>query len=288
MLRRQLTLALLITIALARMATGQAIETGFLNRIVSVDGKEHRYQVFVPREYKSSVPWPVVLALHGGGERGNDGSMQTDVGLGRAIRRHADRFPAIVVFPQSPAGDTPGWQSLGARVALTALDSTMAAFNTDASRVYLTGLSMGGNGSWYLAYHHADRFAAAVIVCGWVGLDAPAPAQPPIRPSRLKPARISLQPSRNVLDGCRSGSFMAMPIQSCLSKSPEAWPTRFAVLARMFSTPSFPVSVTTRGIPRTSAPISSIGCSSNAGNSVGPSNNRSQPTAAGAIMSRRG
>jgi predicted peptidase len=169
MLRRQLTLALLITIAVARMATGQALETGFLNRIVSVDGTEHRYQVFVPREYKSSVPWPVVLALHGGGERGNDGSIQTDVGLGRAIRRHADRFPAIVVFPQSPAGDTPGWQSLGARVALTALDSTMAAFNTDASRVYLTGLSMGGNGSWYLAYHHADRFAAAIIVCGWVG-----------------------------------------------------------------------------------------------------------------------
>jgi predicted peptidase len=148
--------------------TGQQLETGFLNRSVSVDGREHRYQVFVPREYTSSVRWPVVLALHGGGERGTDGLIQTEVGLGRAIRRHADRFPAIVVFPQSAADDTPGWQSQGARVALAALDGTMAAFNTDASRVYLTGLSMGGNGSWYLAYHHGDRFAAAVIICGWV------------------------------------------------------------------------------------------------------------------------
>ena len=44
-----------------------------------------------------------------------------------------------------------------------------AEFNADASRVYLTGLSMGGNGAWYLAYHHADRFAAVVVVCGFVG-----------------------------------------------------------------------------------------------------------------------
>ena len=91
-----------------------------------------------------------------------------EVGLGRAIRRHAERFPSIVVFPQAPTGNTPGWQSLGARIALAALDKTMMEFATDESRVYLTGLSMGGNGSWYLAYHHPDRFAAVVVVCGRV------------------------------------------------------------------------------------------------------------------------
>ena len=90
------------------------------------------------------MAWPIILALHGAGERDSDGLLQTDVGLGSAIRRHADRCPALVVFPQSPADGT--WQGLGARVALAALDKAMAEFHADASRVYLTGLSMGGIG----------------------------------------------------------------------------------------------------------------------------------------------
>jgi predicted peptidase len=146
----------------------QSPETGFLNRSVSLGGVEYRYQVFIPRHYQPSVPWPVVLALHGGGERGSDGLIQTEAGLGRAIRRHEERFPAIVVFPQAPRVDTTGWQGQGAEVALATLDKTLTEFNTDVARVYLTGLSMGGNGSWYLAYHHSTRFAAAVIVCGFV------------------------------------------------------------------------------------------------------------------------
>lgn len=126
-------------------------------------------QVYVPREYRRSTSWPIILALHGGGEYGRDGLAQTEGGLGRAIRRHADRYPGIVVLPQSPPGGTPGFQAIGERIALAALDRSMAEFNADASRVYLTGLSTGGNGAWYLAYHHADRFAALVVVCGFVG-----------------------------------------------------------------------------------------------------------------------
>ncbi len=147
----------------------QTGETGFLNRSVLLDGAEYRYQVYVPREYQHSTAWPIILALHGGGSYGKDGLAQTDGGLGRAIRRHADRFPAIVVFPQSPPGGTPGFQALGERIALAALDRSIAEFNGDAKRVYLTGLSAGGNGSWYLAYRHSDRFAALVVVCGFIG-----------------------------------------------------------------------------------------------------------------------
>ena len=161
---------LAVTVLGASGAWGQTIETGFLNRALTLDGVEHRYQVYVPRDYRSSQAWPVILALHGGGERGTDGLIQTEVGLGRAIRRHMYRFPSVVVFPQRTQEGTPaGWQGLGARVALAALDKTLAEFNADTSRIYLTGLSMGGNGSWYLAYHHGDRFAAALVICGWVG-----------------------------------------------------------------------------------------------------------------------
>lgn len=150
----------------AQSAVAQMAETGFLNRSVVLDGVEYAYQVYVPREYRPTTTWPIILALHGGGERGTDGLLQTEVGLGGAIRRHADRYPAIVVFPQRSTDGT--WQDLGARLALAALDKSIAEFKVDPLRVYLTGLSMGGNGTWYLASRYPDRFAALVVVCGFV------------------------------------------------------------------------------------------------------------------------
>ena len=150
-------------------ASAQTSETGFLNRSVVIDGAEYRYQVYVPREYARTTTWPIILALHGGGSYGRDGLRQTREGLAHAVRQHADRYPAVVVFPQSPPGGTPGFQGLGERIALAALDRSMTEFGADPSRVYLTGLSAGGNGAWYLAYHHGDRFAALVVVCGFVG-----------------------------------------------------------------------------------------------------------------------
>jgi predicted peptidase len=65
----------------------QDVETGFLDRTVSVNGALHRYQLYIPADYRASPrPWPVILFLHGAGERGADGLLQTSVGLGSAIR----------------------------------------------------------------------------------------------------------------------------------------------------------------------------------------------------------
>jgi len=149
-------------------AAAQKVETGFLNRTLILDGDEYRYQVYVPREFRRVAKWPVILALHGVGESGNDGLLQTTVGLAGAIRRHPDRFPAIVVFPQAHADGTPGWQRAGGRAALAAVEKAIAEFSGDPSRVYLTGLSAGGNGSWYLASQHPARFAAVAVVCGFI------------------------------------------------------------------------------------------------------------------------
>ena len=143
-------------------------ETGFLDRVVVVDEAEYRYQVYVPRHYQESELWPVILSLHGGDARGADGIRPTERGLGTAIRRYPDRYPAIVVFPQAPVGGA-DWQDLAGRVALAALDATLDEFSTESSRVYLTGFSMGGNGSWYQLYHHAERFAAALVIAGHIG-----------------------------------------------------------------------------------------------------------------------
>ncbi len=172
MILRRLVFAILLAAVFcatgAHEAFAQTIDTGFLNRAVFVDGVEYRYQVYVPREFRRASAWPVILALHGGGEYGNDGISQTEGGLARAIRHHPERFPALVVFPQSHADGTPGWQLKGGEAALAAVDKTIAEFNGDPERVYLTGYSAGGNGSWYLASHYAERFAALVVVCGFV------------------------------------------------------------------------------------------------------------------------
>jgi predicted peptidase len=151
-----------------RTASAQTVETGFLNRTVLVEGAEYRYQVYVPRDFRRSVSWPVILALHGGIGYGSDGLLQTAEGLANAIRRHVERFPAIVVFPQSRADGTPGWQTQGGEAALAELDKAIAEFNGDRSRVYLTGFATGGNGCWYLASHHPERFAALVVASGWI------------------------------------------------------------------------------------------------------------------------
>jgi predicted peptidase len=167
---RTFAISALIAIAIASTAcaSAQTTETGFLNRTVMLDGVEYRYQVYVPRDFQRSPSWPIILALHGGGEYGDDGLIQTAGGLAKAIRMHVDRFPAIVVFPQSHADGTPGWQMKGGEAALAAVDKTIAEFNGDKSRIYLTGYSAGGNGSWYLASHHPERFAAVVVVCGFM------------------------------------------------------------------------------------------------------------------------
>jgi predicted peptidase len=146
-----------------------ARESGFLDRAVTVEGREYKYEVYVPRVSVTTARLPVILALHGGGQYGTDGISQTAIGFAHAIRSHPERFPALVVFPQSPPDGTPGFQGLGGRIAFAALDKTMSEYSADETRVYLTGLSMGGNGAWYLAFHHPERFAAALIVCGFIG-----------------------------------------------------------------------------------------------------------------------
>ena len=147
---------------------GQKIETGFLDRQVTVKGVEYRYQVFVPREFTRSKTWPVIIALHGGGDYGNDGIRQTNGGLARAIRLHPERFPAIVLFPQSHADGTPGWQRQGGEAALAALDKAIKEFRGDPKRVVLTGGSAGGNGTWAIASKNPERFAAIVPICSFV------------------------------------------------------------------------------------------------------------------------
>ena len=143
-----------------------ASESGFLERIWRNGLAAHRYRVYAPPERRRARPRPVVLFLHGSGERGRDGLAPTLVGLGEAIRRHPERFPAVVVFPQ--AGERERWAGAAARRALTILDASVEEFGGDPERVSAVGLSMGGYGVLRIAAERPGRFAAVVAVCGGI------------------------------------------------------------------------------------------------------------------------
>lgn len=163
-----ITRTFLLVLLLTALASAQKIETGFLNRAVVLKGVEYRYQVYVPRELNKKQTWPVIVALHGGGEYGSDGMRPTNVGLAPAIRRNPERFPAIVIFAQAKADGKPGWQLDGGEAAMAAIDKAIKEFKGDPKRVVLTGYSAGGNGTWSLASRYPQRFAAIVPVCAFV------------------------------------------------------------------------------------------------------------------------
>ena len=148
-------------------AAGLFAETGFLDRAVTVAGEKHLYQIYVPRDYSADRAWPVILFLHGAGESGANGITQTLSGLPAAIRKNPERFPAIVIMPQS--SPTRQWvDAVEQNAALAALDAALKEFRVDDSRVYLTGLSKGGFGTWHLAAREPGRFAAIAPICGGI------------------------------------------------------------------------------------------------------------------------
>jgi len=163
----QIRVAILLAVAAclltACMSVPQRPAGSFVERSIDIAGTSHRYQVFVPASAAGGRTPPVIVFLHGSGERGSDGSKQTLVGIGPYIRAHRDTFPAIVVFPQAPEDTEWGGN---ADLVFASLDAATREFHGDADRTYLTGLSMGGYGTWDMAMRAPDRFAALVPVCG--------------------------------------------------------------------------------------------------------------------------
>jgi len=119
------------------------------------------YLLFLPRQYaKTKKKWPLILFLHGSGERGNDLELVKKHGLARIVEENP-AFPFIVASPQCPKDQ---WWST--EVLTHLLDSLERKYRIDPKRIYVTGLSMGGFGTWQLAFEHPTRFAAIAPICG--------------------------------------------------------------------------------------------------------------------------
>ena len=127
------------------------------------------YLLFLPKDYgkESGKTWPLILFLHGSGERGTNVWKVATHGPPSRVAAHPD-FPFIIVSPQCPEGEHWSNDSL-----LALLDDVLSHYAADPTRIYLTGLSMGGYGTWDLGLSHPERFAAMVPICGGGELIAP-------------------------------------------------------------------------------------------------------------------
>lgn len=143
------------------------------------------YRLLKPQNVDTTKQYPVVLFLHGAGERGNDNETQLtymDKIFGNSNFRQ--KYPCYVILPQCaenfrwcetdwtlPSHTMPDTISVYLNAANQLLDSIVAAVNGDTSRLYITGMSMGGFGTWDLISRYPQKFAAAVPICGGADLD---------------------------------------------------------------------------------------------------------------------
>lgn len=138
------------------------------------------YRLLHPKDYDASKRYPLVIFLHGAGERGADNEKQLVHGMNDfASDEVMAKYPAFVMAPQCPEGEIwgglnrlaktpppPGQLAPALAATLAAVDQLRKEFSIDDQRIYLTGLSMGGYGSWSALANQPQRFAAAAIICG--------------------------------------------------------------------------------------------------------------------------
>ena len=180
----------------------------FINFSLASDGKVVLPGLlYVPPEAKSdpSVPRPLILFLHGGGEKGTNNKSQINVNIDNLLAE-AKRRGVYLYAPQSP-GD---WDNREiTNQVMTMIDRAIAEYKVDKSRLYVTGLSSGGSpGTWNMLNRYPDRFAAGIPIC--VGA-APIPTSIP-----------------NGWSVMRSMSFIRATIGGRRSRQPNSWLTAFS------------------------------------------------------------
>jgi len=135
------------------------------SRIVQVDSNEFNYQIYLPPQIQSEENLPVMIFLHGIGQRGSGGLVPTTGASGAVARHYFAQVPAIVLLPQCRQGSY--WSDpVMDEMVMKSLAQTLEEFSANEKRVYLIGVSMGGYGVWHFAAAYPGKFAALVSLCG--------------------------------------------------------------------------------------------------------------------------
>lgn len=137
---------------------------GFLTKSIRTGEKDIKYVVYVPSTYDPKTPTPTIIFLNGYGECGTDGLKQIGTGLGPAVMKDVKAWPFIIIFPQKQ--DHHHLWIEEDEMVMGILQTTQREYNIDKSRLYLTGLSQGGYGTWAIGAKHPELFAAIAPICG--------------------------------------------------------------------------------------------------------------------------
>jgi len=166
---------------LGRSALGEEVRDRFQKReFLDADGGALPYRLLKPKDYDSKQRYPLVVFLHGAGERGTDNNAQLVHGMADfASDKIMELYPAFVLAPQclenkqwvevpwsADEHTMPREPSVPLRETFDLIASLQKEFSIDPGRIYITGLSMGGFGVWDAIQRHPDWFAAAAPICG--------------------------------------------------------------------------------------------------------------------------
>lgn len=192
---KKILLALFLFSAVSVTVLAQATltnpkETGFLKRTVALGENTYNYRVYLPKDFNPKKKYPVVLFLHGRNAGGTDNEKQIGKWtLGETIQKTPEEFNSFIgVFPQSAEAY---WFDEAVMKAIAALDQTVMEFRADEKRLYLTGYSLGGYGTFYATAKYPNKFAAIVPVAGGIlppvmDKKIPPPFKPLYAPELLK------------------------------------------------------------------------------------------------------
>ena len=193
----------------------------FPERKVNVNGIERGYRVHVPQQRDPNVKLPVLLYLHGSGGRGSENREQAWA-FAAATDPLREKMNFIVVLPQ--CRENSFWAAKDmVDYALAALDSSIAEFNGDPSRVYIAGFSLGGYGAWHMAAGNPGKFAAVMPVAG--GIVGERPPEPRDR-AAMDPKILTLLDSPDPYKAVAS-AIGSTPVWAFHGAKDEAVPVDF-------------------------------------------------------------
>lgn len=172
-------MGIMAAIVCAGSAAG-AVEDDYKALVFKQGDETLNYRLLEPKDYDASKQYPLVLFLHGAGERGDDNKAQLKHVAGIFVKPEArEKFPCFVLAPQCPKDGrwvdvnwgakthtTPDKPAGSMALVLATIEQLQKQYSIDAKRLYVMGLSMGGYGTWDLVARHPTMFAAAVPICG--------------------------------------------------------------------------------------------------------------------------
>ena len=170
---------IILLITLYCLNTVDAQNLDLFEKEIFIKGKDTlKYRILTPINYNQKNIYPVHLFLHGAGERGNDNELQLVHGAKLFLKKeNREKYSSWVIFPQSPKNDWWGYEdpykfdykvtkSKAMDLVVKLMDDFIKRKDVDANKVYVSGLSMGGMGTFVILNLRPNMFAAATPICG--------------------------------------------------------------------------------------------------------------------------